>query len=985
MTIRKRDTIQDISERLKHSIRVNFFSLPFYFFNFLSKQMPKQTQNKSHSLFYMSLMLLTALAVIFLFIKEDGRFSAMISEKFKEASTSQEEPTPEYSKSQFIVKLKVEEKSKVAPGAAPKPTKTGLPNIDNLNKKNNVSEMKRLTKDSEVKNDNAGRAKPNTSAPDLSTLYKIKLNNENSNIEQIVQEYNSDPSVEYAELDYKAETTATPNDPYYLSQGTWGQAYYDLWGIRKINSSTAWDINTGSKSIIVADIDTGVDYNHEDISSNIWTNPGEIQGNSIDDDNNGYVDDYYGYDFYNEDGNPIDDHGHGTHTVGTIMGTGNNSKGVVGVNWTGKVMAVKFLSAGGSGWYSDAVSSIDYAVNNGANVLSNSWGGWGSSQSLQDAVDRAYAAGAVFVAAAGNSNWDASNFQPAGLNNVITVAATDANDAKASFSNYGEKIDVAAPGVDTLSLRANGTSMGSSVGEKYTRASGTSMACPHVAGLAALILSKNPSMTNAEVEQTIEASAEDLGSTGFDIYFGNGRIDAGAAISGTKQDTTPPSLIQNFNANSDTTYVNLTWTNPDEYDFLGVKILRNTSRYPIDITDGTIIYDGSGTSYKDTELESNTTYYYSAFSYDRSANYSSSAKAYAKTSEVSKKQPTPQPTPQPVPQPSPEPTPDPSPEPAPGEEDQPQLTQQLVTGPELGGSPHVRTFNNHGSPSSGGFYAFKKTFKGGIRIASGDIDGDNEDEIIAGAGPGGGPHVRIFEKSGQTKPLDFFPFHTNSRSGVDVAAGDVDGDGKDEIAVSQFKNAESWIKVYKYNEKKEIIGEWRAFGEGEEHGATVAMGDVDNDGKAEVIVGAGEGGGPQIQVYEANGERKPIQFFAFHPDSRSGVDVSAADTDGDGKAEIGVTQLEGAEAWTKVYRYNNEKTIVGEWRSFPRGVECGANIDLHDLTGDGRAEAIVGPNAGGGPQIRTFKANGSLQGSLNFFAYAESLKSGIDVSGGNFY
>ncbi len=332
-----------------------------------------------------------------------------------------------------------------------------------------------------------------------------------------------------------------PNDPYYSSSGSWGQPYPDLWGIKKINSEGAWNISKGSSNIVVAVVDTGVDRNHEDLQANMWVNTKEIPNNGIDDDANGYVDDYYGCNFINITNkvcsDPMDDNGHGTHVAGTIGAVGNNAKGVVGVNWNSSIMVLKFLNSGGSGNVNDGATAIVYAADNGARVINNSWGGPSYSQVVHDAIEYAHSKNVVIVAAAGNSNIDVGLFSPASEEKVITVAATDSNDQKASFSNYGSKIDVAAPGVDILSTRASGDTLcaprGTIVGTNYCRLSGTSMATPHVSGLAALILSKHPEFTNEDVRQVLRISADDLGSPGFDINFGRGRINAAKALAVT--------------------------------------------------------------------------------------------------------------------------------------------------------------------------------------------------------------------------------------------------------------------------------------------------------------------------------------------------------------------------------------------------------------------------------------------------------------------
>lgn len=383
----------------------------------------------------------------------------------------------------------------------------------------------------------ASRVRNVAAPPEISRTYLLELNGASpSDLKRALDELNADADVEFAEPDRVVSVKQAVNDPYLSSTGTWGQSYPDLWGILKIGAPSIWGLNAGD-GIVVAVVDTGIDYNHPDIAANMWVNTKEIAGNGIDDDGNGFVDDTLGWDFIGssyqnptQSNDPIDHFGHGTHVAGTIAAVGNNGIGVIGVAWRAKVMAVKGLDDSGNGLESTLSNSIIYAANNGADVINNSWGGQGSSQIIADAVNYAYSLGAVVIAAAGNNNEDARNFFPANLEQVITVAATDSNDFKASFSNWGSKIDVAAPGVDILSLRAAGTTLGTPVDLNYTRADGTSMATPHVSGLAALILSQHPAYTNEDVRQVLRVSGTDIGLAGYDLDSGYGRINAAAAL-----------------------------------------------------------------------------------------------------------------------------------------------------------------------------------------------------------------------------------------------------------------------------------------------------------------------------------------------------------------------------------------------------------------------------------------------------------------------
>ena len=294
-----------------------------------------------------------------------------------------------------------------------------------------------------------------------------------------------------------------------------------LYGLTKINASGAWAIHKGSKEFIVADIDTGIDYNHEDLSFNVWRNPAPTK------------EDIVGFDFIHNDGLPFDDNEHGTHTAGTIGAVGGNGKGVSGVNQRVSLMALKFLTGEGSGTLADGVRAIDYAVEHGAKVINASWGGSGAGEeikSLKEAIDRAGAKGVLFVAAAGNdgvNNDTASNKSyPASFDsdNLIAVAATDKDDKMAFFSNFGAKTThVGAPGVDIYSTIP---------GNKYKAESGTSMACPHVVGAAALIWSKHPEWDYKKVKAVLMKTADRVSSLEGKTISG-GRINVMNALQAT--------------------------------------------------------------------------------------------------------------------------------------------------------------------------------------------------------------------------------------------------------------------------------------------------------------------------------------------------------------------------------------------------------------------------------------------------------------------
>ena len=391
---------------------------------------------------------------------------------------------------------------------------TGESRINAITKRHGAKEIKRFKQPKNIRNST------------ITQWRTIKLSN-NANKKKVMEALQKNPFVEIVEPNYKVNINALPNDPMFSS----------LWGLHNtgqtggtndsdIDAPEAWDNLTGANSnIIVAVIDTGVDYNHPDLAANMWTNPDEIPANGIDDDSNGYIDDVYGYDFYNYDADPWDDRNHGTHVAGTISAVGNNNIGVTGVSWGARIMAVKFLSASGSGYTSDAVNAVLYATGMGAKIMNNSWGGGGYSQALADAISAANDAGSLFVAAAGNSsrNNDRVPHYPSSydISNVLAVAATDHEDLLAYFSSYGAStVDLSAPGVNILSTVP---------GSSYASFNGTSMATPHVAGAAALLLAQNPDRSALGLKRLIMDTTDSIPAL-TDITVSGGRLNVASAV-----------------------------------------------------------------------------------------------------------------------------------------------------------------------------------------------------------------------------------------------------------------------------------------------------------------------------------------------------------------------------------------------------------------------------------------------------------------------
>ncbi|MDG1278811.1 MAG: S8 family peptidase [Algoriphagus sp.] len=337
---------------------------------------------------------------------------------------------------------------------------------------------------------------------------------------EAIDKLKSMPEVEYAEPNWIYEHFATSNDPYFTNNSLWGMSA----GGNQFGSQAAstWAANKlGSSSVYVGIIDEGYMYNHEDLAANAGVNPGEIAGNGVDDDGNGLVDDVYGWDFDGNNNTLFDGTGddHGTHVAGTIGGVGGNGKGVAGVAWNVKIMGAKFLGSRG-GTTSNAIKAVDYFTDlkqsQGLNIVAtnNSWGGGGYSQALKDAIDRADAAGILFIAAAGNSGTDndASASYPSNYDspNVIAVASITSSGGLSSFSQYGATtVDIGAPGSGIWSTvpASSGKGKRATITSGYASYNGTSMATPHVTGAAALYASIYPNASAAQIKAAILGSA----------------------------------------------------------------------------------------------------------------------------------------------------------------------------------------------------------------------------------------------------------------------------------------------------------------------------------------------------------------------------------------------------------------------------------------------------------------------------------------------
>ena len=645
--------------------------------------------------------------------------------------------------------------------------------------------------------------------------------------------------------------------------------FKNAWYLSKIKVADAWNIIRETPDITVAIIDSGVQISHPDLRDNIWLNKNEIPGDNIDNDNNGYIDDINGWDFVDDipDPSPKFDKNftedgivHGTVVAGIVAASGNNAAGISGVTWKAKIMPLRVLNGSGEGDTNKVVRAVDYAIRNGADVINFSFVGFGFSSELNMAIKRAYDAGIVVVAAAGNEGEDGlghslddKKMYPVcndgnSQNWVIGVAATDPLDQKSNFSSFGyDCIDISAPGVSMFSTSVyspDNAGNGATFDKYYDGYwSGTSMAAPIVSGVVALIEQVNPNLSRDEVVKILLDSSD-----------------------------------------------NINKLNPDYFGKMGV---------------------GRVNAYR--------------------------AVSMAKASFV-------------------------------------DYSNEIVVSPASKMESDIKIVDKKGNLKNK-FLAYTENFKGGASIATGDVDGDGHDEIVVGAGNGGGPHVEIFDLEGNLK-YHFFAYNPGFRGGVNVAVADVNNDGIDDIITGAGPGGGPHVRIF--NKDGGVIGQFFAYNKNFRGGVNVSAGDVDGDGEVEIVTGAGFGGGPQVRIFKKDG-RSIGQFFAYDKNFRGGVKVFVGDIDGgSNRNNREIITSPGPGGGPHVRIFNNYGVVLNQFFVFDQKFRGGVNIALGDVNNDKKMEIIAGAGPGGTPHLRVFSSSGVLLNS--FYAYDETFNGGINVA-----
>jgi len=629
------------------------------------------------------------------------------------------------------------------------------------------------------------------------------------------------------------------------------QGYYMQWYLNQVRAPEAWEKTTGSSDIVIAFLDSGVDLDHPDLKNNIWVNLDEIEGDNIDNDGNGYIDDMNGWDFVDSDNNPnpkieenfLNDEGiisperytiinHGTLMAGVAAAAGNNMEGIAGVAWNVKIMPLKIDEAIHRATEDMILGAVRYAIDNGADILNLSFE-VSHTEQFKKLLQEAYDKGIIIVAATGNDN--KSPKYPvcySGDNNeniILGVAGTDKNDNV--MRKYGvECADIAAPAVDFFSTSVFAPNYEGFESYYSGLWPGTSFATALVSGAAALVKEAMPHLNNKSIYDLIIAKSDHIdGEQAF------GRLNI-AKILGIIPDeqtifktyiltaSSGKSEIRRFR--SDSIFIDSFLSYQENYEY-GVKLAS-----------GDVDNDGYFeilTAKAKGDLPQVRIFDEAGFMESEFLAYDSNFKGGVNIAS--------------------------------GDIDGDGI-DEIITGAGQGGGPHIRIFDKSGNVK-GQFFAYSKDFRGGVNVAVGDIDGDGTDEIITGAGQGGGPHIRIFDKNGNVKG-QFFAYGKDFRGGVNVSAGDTDENAIDEIITGAGQGGGPHIRIFDKNGN--VKSQFFAYAKNFRGGVNVSAGDTDGDGTDEIITGAGAGGNPDVRVFDVYGNKK-IGFFAFDENFRGGVNV----------------------------------------------------------------------------------------------------------------
>jgi hypothetical protein len=669
-------------------------------------------------------------------------------------------------------------------------------------------------------------------------------------------------------------TVFAAEDPYFIKQ----------WYLQTIKAEEAWTMTTGSESVIVAVLDTGVDTNHPDIKENIWINTDEIPNDGVDNDKNGYIDDINGWDFIKNVASPqpkitknaLNNSGsHGTFVAGLISAVHNNGMGIKGVTAKVKIMPLIVLDTEGYGWSAQVAEAIDYAVANGASVVNLSFGGAEHSERLKKSIINAYDKNVLIVAAAGNTmegGLDLTNDplypicydQGSTENRVLGVIATDKNNRIAAFSNYGKDCaDIAAPGVDMTSLLYQDSLFSQYLNYFDDGWQGNSFSTALVSGAAALLKSYQPTVKVSEIRDLLikESGIIFLSDPKFTDKAGGGVLNIKKALDKLALAVKLPIVNPPENIPTTDNQNNIT------QNISGAQLIVATKTNGKGVLR---VYDNNFQFVNELKIFSGDIFHGLNF----------------QLVDVNNDQ-----------------------------------AKEIVAGAVKGDEPFVRVLDFNGTLLSS-FFPFPDKFRGGINVTAGDVDGDGSVEIIVAPDSGFDPIVKIYNQAGQLKK-QFLAFDKTYKNGLEVVAGDVDGDGKIEIVVAPHKGSVANVKIFDGQGKlKKTIP---VFSSAIKGGVNLTLGDVNKDGTADIVVATRSDAPPRVRAFDFAG-KELLNLTAYAKTFKGGVSIRVADWNNDGKMEIITAPGAGGGPHVKVFSL--EGNLLSQFFPLANKFTSGINIDI---------------------------------------------------------
>ena len=678
-------------------------------------------------------------------------------------------------------------------------------------------------------------------------------------VEKAVRRFNNNPQVDYAEPNFTYQLSVVPNDTHYTNQ----------WYLRRIRATEAWKYVSSSPAVVIAVIDSGVQIQHPDIAPNLWMNAGEIDNNKKDDDRNGLIDDRYGWDFVNNvaDPSPKFKEGfteagvlHGTIVAGIAAAAGNNNEGVTGISWNAKIMSLKALDDAGNGDTATVAKAVDYAVAKGANIINLSFVGYLYSRTLKEAIERAVKKDVLVVAPAGNEE---SAGQGVNLNIKPIYPACYKDDTKKPLV-----IGVAA--TDAIDQKAYFSGYGNDC---------ISLSAPGISFYSTTVYAPGVRLPGKSFNQL------------YDGYW-SGTSMAVPVVSGAL------ALIQGANPTLSTAQgLQKLLETTDDINALNPSYVRQMGRGRINVLNAVL----------------------------------------SATTPLRAKEP------------------------------------RLVIAPAFKIEPFVKITNRDGVTLEE-FLAYERSFKGGVVVASGDLNNDGDDEIITGPASGLESDIKIFDKDGKFLS-HFLAYPAFYRGGVNIATADLNSDGKYEIITAPASGYKSEIKIFTSDGK--LLRSFLAYPESFKGGASIAVGDVMGDSGLEIVTGAGKSGFPQVKIF-SNAGKLLSTFLADKPEMATGLRIALLDIDGNVRrrqSEIVITRQSGSHpAIITDYKGN----VRREWFMYSRSFRGDVKAVTADINGDGIKEIISSPGSGGGPHLRFFNHLGNLQNS--FYAYSSEFDGGVNMT-----